>query len=591
MKVQQSPATFHDPRKPFRYLGVQFTIHLDWSAQYKLTRDTIRDMCQNMNNSYASTFQKMRTLTTCIRTKIRYAFCVAPYTKAQLKALDSLLCRAAKAAYGLPNCTATAVAHEDVNKGGLGCPSLLAEYHTVQIQRLTEALNDPGPVGELSRTRLQTDGRCLDKLTATVRPALAHHSLRLRQVFACASIDVELEKQGATPLELPDTSPLLQDLQTMQALATPEPPDLLLADLYQLRKAGLHRLQDIMSTTGRTVLTTRQLTLKMDRTPTARTLTAFKRIAYMLSFPPGITSEAYCSRPPAQAGHGITIHPEYARLLKYHNLIDDIDIRTAPLPTLWAAQTHAPCTEQAMTELQAYLASLCKQPKGQVKHSSVRQTATDITSPLVYRIETGYAVYKRLKLGENKKVFRDMLQQLYNNYAADTDQIEGIEGLAVAAQYTGTGKKRKKVATQNQVIVRWAPTVMQGWLVEMAKQNGYQTDDTAAHAPRLLSHEEICTTPSLPTECCSPNAHRPAEHPPASTTLAHCKICSRRYHIECLPVDQRPCAGTPESHMDWTCQECARHEYTAHSLPPQLRHYKTYWKPSRESESDLISHN
>ena len=39
--------------------------------------DTIRDMCHNMKHSYAITSQKMRTLNTCIRTEIRYAFSVA----------------------------------------------------------------------------------------------------------------------------------------------------------------------------------------------------------------------------------------------------------------------------------------------------------------------------------------------------------------------------------------------------------------------------------------------------------------------------------------------------------------------------------
>ena len=63
--------------------------------------------------------------------------------------------------------------------------------------------------------------------------------------------------------------------------------------------------------------------------------------------------------------------------------------------------------------------------------------------------------------------------QLYNNFAEGQDKVEGIEGLAVAARHTGRGQKRKKVATQNQVIVRWAPTVMQGWVVELAKQKGY----------------------------------------------------------------------------------------------------------------------
>lgn len=593
VKVQRAAASFHDPRTPFRYLGVQFTINLDWSAQYQLTRDTIREMCQNMKHSYATTSQKMRTLNSCIRTKIRYAFCVAPYTKAQLKALDSPLCKAAKEAYGLPNSTATAVAHEDINKGGLGCPSLLVEYNTVQLQRLTEALNDPGPLGELSRTRLQTDGSCLDKLTATARPALAHHSMRLRQLLACASIDVELRRQGIAPLDLPDTNSLMKDLQTLQAIATPQPPALLLADLHQLKTAGLHRLQDLMTTTGRNVLTVQQLTIKMDKQLSSRTITAFKRVAYMLNFPPGITKELYCSRPPPQAGQGITVHPEYARLLKLHHLTNDMDLRAAPLPTLWAAQLHAPCTEQAMTEIETYMASLINdKPRGQAKSSSVRQTATDITAPLVHRLETGYSVYCRIK-DEKRKVFKDMREQLYNNYAAETDIIDGIEGLAVAARHKGKGCKRKKVATQNQVIVRWAPTVMQGWMVELAKQKGYQIDDGPEHAPKLLTHQEVCNISNLPTECCCPNTHLPTQSTPADQTLAHCNVCSRRYHVECLPPDQRPWLGTRGQDITagWTCKECEWKEYAAKGLPPQLGHYQVHWKPSWESENDLVAHN
>ena len=35
--VQGQPVTFHDPRKPFRYLGVHFTMHMDWSHQLQVT--------------------------------------------------------------------------------------------------------------------------------------------------------------------------------------------------------------------------------------------------------------------------------------------------------------------------------------------------------------------------------------------------------------------------------------------------------------------------------------------------------------------------------------------------------------------------
>ena len=184
-----------------------------------------------------------------------------------------------------------------------------------------------------------------------------------------------------------------------------------------------------------------------------------------------------------------------------------------------------------------------------------------------------------------------MREQLYNNFAEGQDKVEGIEGLAVAARHTGRGQKRKKVATQNQVIVRWAPTVMQGWVVELAKQKGYHIDDAPEHALQPMTHHEVCNTPNLPAECCCPNAHLPARRIPARTTLAHCSICSRRYHIDCLPLTHRPAGDILEEDVTtgWTCIECNRDQYATKGLPLDIRHYNVHWKPSRESESDLIA--
>ena len=165
--------------------------------------------------------------------------------------------------------------------------------------------------------------------------------------------------------------------------------------------------------------------------------------------------------------------------------------------------------------------------------------------------------------------FKDMREQLYNNFAEGQDKVEGIEGLAVAARHTGRGQKRKKVATQNQAIVRWAPTVMQGWVVELAKQKGYHIDDAPEHALQPMTHHEVCNTPNLPAECCCPNAHLPARRIPARTTLAHCSICSRRYHIDCLPLTHRPAGDILEEDVTtgWTCIECNRDQYATKGLP------------------------
>ena len=105
-------------------------------------------------------------------------------------------------------------------------------------------------------------------------------------------------------------------------------------------------------------------------------------------------------------------------------------------------------------------------------------------------------------------------EQSYNNFAEGQDLIETIEGVAAAARHTGRGPKRKKVAPQNQVIVRWPPIVMHGWVVELAKQKGYHID----HVLQLMAHHDVCNTPNLPTVCCCPNAHLPARQTPARTT-------------------------------------------------------------------------
>jgi hypothetical protein len=116
-------------------------MNLNWSHHYQHILKIVRDTTTHLSNSYATTAQKMRTLQACIKTKIRYAFCVAPFTNSQIKTMDGLLTKAAKRAYRLPTNISTAAAHEDVALGGLGCPSILVEYHTVQVQRLA------GPAG------------------------------------------------------------------------------------------------------------------------------------------------------------------------------------------------------------------------------------------------------------------------------------------------------------------------------------------------------------------------------------------------------------------------------------------------------------
>jgi hypothetical protein len=54
-----------------------------------------------------------------MRPKVAYTFYAAPYTVEQIAKLDSQLTQATKAAYRLGKGVSRAMAHEDVNAGGL----------------------------------------------------------------------------------------------------------------------------------------------------------------------------------------------------------------------------------------------------------------------------------------------------------------------------------------------------------------------------------------------------------------------------------------------------------------------------------------
>ena len=634
VRVQNAPATFHDPREPFKYLGVKFTMNLNWSAQFGATREALKELTSSMLSSYATTTQKMRTINTCLRTKVRYAFCVAPYTNGQIQMLDSILCRAVKQAYGLPTCMSNAAVHEDVNRGGLGSPSLLTEYAMVQVQRLTAALNDTGPLGALSRARMQQEKCLLDKTTAAAHPALAQHSMRLRQQLACVRVNIELRKDQTEILPMDSMNPLIQELVTisnhstatanavLKGIHTPDPPPLLILD-YHLRIAGFRRLQDLMSNTGRGLLNIKQVELKIGKTLTGRAATAFRRVSYMLTLPPGATKDTYKSRPPAIKGQDC-IHPEYARLLRGQDYIKDMDVRQATLPLLWSAQVQAASTEAAMDEIQEHIAQLINgRVPGQAKASSVRATASDITWPLTaapLTDETGFSVYHRLtaQLSTrtsrsasqrptrriNKTKVRKELHQLYHNFAEGVDIVAGVDGTQSAAEFMVRGiKRRRRIASQKQIIIRWEPTIMQGWMIEIAKIMGY-----AVQSATPVSNQQAGEASGLVTECCGPNSH--ITEPEEDDDLISCNICARRYHIGCLPLQEHPHKLAPagmeetgsisvcehnvteeKNYVHWTCKECRAKAYTIETLPVDLKHYQVHWQPQAECEADLCERN
>jgi hypothetical protein len=118
--------------EPFKLLGVYCTMNLSWTTQYQHTLNWMKQDVKCLLQSCATPGQKRKLIQTSIRPKLRYGFYVAPYATPQLKAFDSILTTAYKNTYGLKPWVSTAMAHEDINRGGLGCTSVTADYVTVR---------------------------------------------------------------------------------------------------------------------------------------------------------------------------------------------------------------------------------------------------------------------------------------------------------------------------------------------------------------------------------------------------------------------------------------------------------------------------
>ena len=117
---------------------------LDWRPQYTEMMTKARETLHRIVYGWASPTQKVHMINTLVKPQITYPFGIAPYTTAQLKAIDSMLDTAVKKALGQKRSMATALVREDIDAFGLGRPSLMVDYAQANARALTEALNQTG---------------------------------------------------------------------------------------------------------------------------------------------------------------------------------------------------------------------------------------------------------------------------------------------------------------------------------------------------------------------------------------------------------------------------------------------------------------
>ena len=160
---------------------------VDWRHQHREFLDKVRERLKHLRASFATPAQKVRIVEMATKPAITYAFCVTPYTKADIRALDSAITNAITRAYGLPPSAPTSMVHEDVDAFGMGCELLAAAYAHRNAVALAESLRDKparqalkGRIGTVTKAALDQQLQALGKLSNTYQHT--KHCMRARQL-------------------------------------------------------------------------------------------------------------------------------------------------------------------------------------------------------------------------------------------------------------------------------------------------------------------------------------------------------------------------------------------------------------------------
>ena len=184
------------PTEHFAYLGVLFTATLNWNPQTKEILRKLRQKLANLKRSKATPAQIAHIINTCIKPFITYSFPVVPYTDNDIHAMDKLLTAAIKFAYGLHVSNPTALAHEDIDKFGLGCTSLLVDLVQAQVQALTETMQDEHRLGVMARRALEQQLQSIKTTAPEQLPRNLTHHMGLSQLVKMRTITKELKSNG-----------------------------------------------------------------------------------------------------------------------------------------------------------------------------------------------------------------------------------------------------------------------------------------------------------------------------------------------------------------------------------------------------------
>jgi ribonuclease HI len=644
LQIQGQPVKAQQPKQEFRYLGIYMTMDLNWKPQLAHTLSTLKSRLRNLASSRLTRGHKLRIIKTSMRPMVAYTFYAAPYTVEQISKLDSQLTQATKAAYRLGKGVSCAMAHEDVDAGGLGCASLMVEYNTILIQRLVRSVRADTTHGFISRAVLSAQlAQANNRGTSPVNSLqLINSSLRLKQLAAMQRSGLSLQ-QASVPTsltQLPENIPV----ELAAAYLTPGIARLacprLLKDIMTLASINITSMQHIINAQTGLIMPASHLD-RIAKLATGGTLAqprhkhALNRLtAFLHRMQESTVTEAAASTTEPQISYTNSasadkdMPPEMRRPSEF--VLQEV------LPAAAQHPLHPTAAQQALVSLlqAAAKATAAGAAAGQeavridlTKKKRKNEIDTTLTTADI-RSRLGNApmtcdtinqraaarqgdspdckltaieMFKSLPTPTERRAgahdsHRDTRLLLLSEIAGGQERIADVLHLVqstsqpLGSRPQAAGAKRHKVqpakTTQMQAMVQWQNTVVQGWVVGLSQQLGYH-----ATAKTTLTVDEVASLIPQKCEYCvlGPALSETAQ---AASVECICDACGRVYHDCCMPrAEKQRWDAAMADNTEYVCRHCTEHAHTPETMPEELKWFKVSWEPRLEpldSLADMI---
>ena len=494
LSIGGKPIPVLQPDEPYKYLGVWCCPAMDWQTQLRGALKDVGELGKKLATSLASERQKLEALQRSIKPRVAYALSVAPYTMADIAALDKALASVARSCLRLPRSYPTSAILRDRQEGGWGVHSFAVDYAQISATMLTRALEDKSRLGLVSKALLDLQrslmgGAPVEELAEGSTRFCT--SLRQLAVMARHGLSLWLPRSAEPYAETPDGTNN-NHLWGLTSLLRAElvGPGL----LYPLHSLGVKHVGQLVNHDGTEIITTDDLGRLYGNNAGKRQKVALNRLSAAISghLPPGITQVGKISGTQALPLLCRTIPAALRERLAHDRpsgahpraVLGTYDIRALleqPARPLVQGQVklnliHRGTLQRPLSELRmAATAAACTQNEVTVGANHTlpsRVKPSDLTSVQLFW-EQRLALAKQCRMPPQSwsatgmtarsatwQGFRDAILQ---GHLLCTEVVASLydEQFELAA-VTGfrSYRERKHQATKKQYKVRWQPTVM-----------------------------------------------------------------------------------------------------------------------------------